>query len=156
MGTYDRTRALRIDPAISYSAYPGGTAGDSPNAIAVDADGNAYITGATSSFNFPVTPGALQTTFPSTNKTVAFVAKLNPSGTGLVYTTFLGGSGINGGDSANAIAVDASGNAYVAGITGSANFPVTQGALSNGSVDQQMLSLPKSIRRARHLSMEPI
>ena len=131
IGSYDRMRTLRIDPVISYSTYLGGTAGDSPNAVAVDAVGNAYVTGATSSFNFPVTPGALQTSFPSSNATVAFVAKLNPSGTGLVYTTFLGGSGVNGGDSANAIAVDAGGNAYVAGATGSANFPVTQGALAS-------------------------
>jgi hypothetical protein len=138
VGSYNRMGALRIDPVISYSTYLGGTSGDSPNALAVDAAGNAYIAGATSSFNFPVTPGALQTAFPSTDETVAFVAKLNPTGTGLVYTTFLGGSGINGGDMANAIAVDASGNAYVAGTTGSANFPVTQGSISStlsGSTD---------------------
>jgi hypothetical protein len=138
VGDYDRSRPLRIDPVITYSTYLGGTSGDSPNAVFVDAAGNAYITGATSSYNFPVTAGSLQTSFPSTTETVAFVAKLNPTGTGLVYTTFLGGSGVNGGDSANAIAVDASGNAYVAGTTGSANFPVTQGALSttlNGPTD---------------------
>ena len=130
ISAYDHSRELRIDPAITYSTYLGGTSNDSPNAIALDSAGNAYIAGSTSSFNFPVTPGALQTSYPGVFETVAFVAKLNATGTAVVYTTFLGGSGINAGDSANAIAVDSAGNAYVAGTTGSANFPVTNGSLS--------------------------
>ncbi len=130
VGSYDHTKELRIDPSITYSTYLGGSADDSPNAIATDAAGNTYIAGSTSSFDFPVTPGALQTIYPGTFETIAFVAKLNASGTGLVYTTFLGGSGIYAGDAANAIAVDAAGNVYVGGTTGSTNFPVTAGALS--------------------------
>jgi hypothetical protein len=125
---YDHTRELRIDPSITYSTYLGGTSNDSPNAIVLDSSGNAYIAGSTSSFNFPVTGGALQTSFPGIFQTVAFVAKLNSTGSGLIYTTFLGGTGLNAGDSANAIAVDSLGNAYVAGTTGSTNFPVTAGA----------------------------
>jgi Bacterial Ig domain/Beta-propeller repeat/Viral BACON domain/Putative binding domain, N-terminal len=135
---YDLSKELRIDPSITYSTYLGGTSEDSPNAIATDASGNAYITGSTSSFNFPVSPGALQNLYPGTFETIAFVAKLNAAGTGLVYATFLGGSGIYAGDSANAIAVDGAGNAYVGGTTGSTNFPVTAGAVSTtlgGSTD---------------------
>ena len=64
LGSYNRRRPLRIDPVISYSTYLGGTVNDSPNAIAVDAAGNAYITGATSSFNFPVTRELCSPRFP--------------------------------------------------------------------------------------------
>jgi hypothetical protein len=127
---YDHHRELRIDPSITYSTYLGGASDDSPNAIAVDAAGNTYIAGTTSSYNFPVTAGSLETLYPGTFETVAFVAKLNAAGTGLIYTTFLGGNGFNGGDSANGIAVDGNGNVYVAGTTGSTNFPVTAGALA--------------------------
>ena len=132
LGSYDRARPLVIDPVLQYSTYLGGSAGAQANAIAVDTAGNAYVAGNTGSTDFPVTPGAFQ----STNKAAAnglgtvFVTKLNSSGTALVYSTYLGGSGqsINGGDVANGIAVDSSGNAYVTGSTYSADFPVTQGA----------------------------
>jgi hypothetical protein len=138
LGDYDVDREVRIDPSITYSTYLGGGSSDSINAIAVDAAGNAYLAGTTSSFNFPTTPGSVQPVFPGIYETVAFVAKLNPSGSRLIYTTFLGGSGINAGDAANGIAVDSSGNVYVGGTTGSPNFPVTAGAISttlNGPTD---------------------
>ena len=123
LGSYDRAKPLVIDPALVYSTLLGG--GDMGNAIAVDAAGNAYVAGSTGSADFPVTPGAFQTTDHVANGSTAFVTKLNPSGTALVYSTYLGGTG---GEIANALAVDSTGNAYVAGSTLSADFPVTQGA----------------------------
>jgi len=101
-----------------YSTYLGGGGKDSGNGIAVDAGGNAYVTGFTSSTNFPTTANPLQPT--SGGGDDAFVTKLNAAGSALVYSTYLGG---NGGDSGNGIAVDAAGNAYVTGVTSSTNFP---------------------------------
>jgi hypothetical protein len=91
--------------------------------IAVDSAGNAYVAGITDSTNFPTTPGAFQTTYGGPSSGLlgdAFVTKLNPTGTGLVYSTYLGGSGQDG---ATSIAVDAAGDAYVTGMTRSTNFP---------------------------------
>src|SRR5207302_3833070 len=97
--------------------------GDTAEGIAVDASGNAYVTGPATSVDFPITAGAFQTTLRGSGD--AFVTKLNPSGSALVYSTYLGGSGADGAD---AIAVDTVGNAYVAGVTGSIDFPTTLGA----------------------------
>src|SRR5205085_4429825 len=121
VGAYDPSVALVIDPTVVYSTYLGGSDGDVGNGIAVDAVGDAYVTGDTGSTNFPTTAGAFQTT----GSTGAFVTKLNPAGSGLLYSTYLGG---NRGASAHGIAVDAAGNAYVTGVTGSTNFPTTPGA----------------------------
>ncbi len=101
-----------------YSTFLGGNAGDEGNGIAVDSFGNAYVTGSTASTNFPIT-GAIQAT--NNGSFDAFVTKINAAGTGLFYSTYLGGS-VN--DIANGIALDSSGNAYIAGSTNSANFPV--------------------------------
>jgi hypothetical protein len=119
--------------ALDYSTYLGGNSDDYGMRIALDALSNAYVTGYTSSFRasgppsyveFPVTPGAAQTTHSGTPDD-AFVSKLNPSGSALVYSTYLGGSKFDrGGD----IAVDSSGNAYVAGDTQSTDFPTTPGS----------------------------
>jgi hypothetical protein len=113
LGPYDHTQPLVIDPVLSYSTYLGGTSNDVAYGIAVDSSGNAYITGTTGSTNFPTVNSQ-----PSTPG--VFVAKLNPTGSALVYSSFLGGS--NGG-TAQGIAVDSSGNAYVTGSTTSTNFP---------------------------------
>jgi hypothetical protein len=124
----DTAFVAKLNPtgtALVYSTYLGGSYGESANAIAVDAAGNAYVAGQTASTDFPVTPGAFQTTNHAAGGPTSFIAKLNPTGTALVYSTYLGG---NVFDSANAIAVDAAGNAYVAGQTGSTDFPVTPGA----------------------------
>jgi hypothetical protein len=109
---------------LIYSTFLGGTGGDHPNGITLDAQENAYVAGETESFNFPTTTGAFQLQNTSDNGN-AFVTKLNPAGTALVYSTYLGGNG--GGDGAEAIAVDSSGDAYVTGYTNSRYFPTTAG-----------------------------
>ncbi|MGH9282958.1 MAG: SBBP repeat-containing protein, partial [Acidimicrobiales bacterium] len=121
LGAYDASRPLVIDPAVVYSTFVGGPIGDAVNGIAVDGAGNAYVAGSTTSPDFPTTPGAAQTTKGAGTTDDAFVAKFNPAGNGLVYSTFLGGGAA---DVANAIALDGSGNAYVAGTTSSTNFPM--------------------------------
>jgi len=114
IGAYDRTKTLVIDPVIVYSTYLGGSGGDGAYAVALDANGSAYVTGVTGSTNFP-TKDPFQAGFAS-----AFVSKFDPAGNELVYSTYLGGSN---GNSANGIAVDAGGNAYIAGSTTSTDFP---------------------------------
>ncbi|MDQ6666060.1 MAG: SBBP repeat-containing protein, partial [Acidobacteriota bacterium] len=118
--------------ALSYSTYLGGSRDDRGAGIAVDAGGNAYVTGGTLSKNFPVA-NALQPT--SGGSQDAFVTKLSPTGRTLIYSTYLGGSGGTPGrpETGNGIAVDSLGSAYVAGVTSSANFPVTAGAFQGAS-----------------------
>jgi hypothetical protein len=117
VASYDPGKTLVIDPVLVYSTYLGGSGFDQGSGIAVDSSGNAYVTGYTESTNFP-TVHPLQAVYAGNGD--AFVAKLNPSGSALVYSTYLGGSG---GDGASGIAVDSSGNAYVTGGTESTNFP---------------------------------
>ncbi|MBI1765270.1 MAG: SBBP repeat-containing protein [Acidobacteria bacterium] len=105
-----------------YSTYLGGAGTDSGRSIAVDADGNAYIAGRTTSANFPVV-NAFQNARRGTSD--GFVAKLNVAGNGLLYSTYLGGSSSDEGFS---LAVDTSRNAYVTGDTSSSDFPTTAGA----------------------------
>jgi hypothetical protein len=117
----------------TYSTYLGGTTGDDAGrGIAVDAAGNAYVTGFTASTDFPTTGGAFQTAFGGGGLD-AFVVKLNPAGSSLVYGTYLGGAG---SDVGLGIAIDTGQNAYVTGGTFSANFPtaagVSQTALAGG------------------------
>jgi hypothetical protein len=109
--------------ALIYSTYLGGSNADEGFGITVDNAGDAFITGITESLNFPVTPGAFQPANRGSRD--AFVTKLNPTGTTLVYSTYLGGTVRDDGQH---IVVDGAGNAYVAGFTGSLNFPVTPGA----------------------------
>jgi uncharacterized repeat protein (TIGR01451 family) len=117
----------RFDPTgnLLFSTYLGGSQaafGDANTiglAIALDSLGNAYITGNTYSTNFPVTPNAFRS--KNVGNTAAFVTKLNPTGTALPYSTYVGG---NTNDSGNAIAVDGLGNIYLAGETSSSNFPL--------------------------------
>ncbi len=93
----------------------------------MDAAGNAYVTGNTTSSDFPTTSDAFQTTFGGGPPRFgdAFVSKLNPTGSALVYSTYLGGNDIDNG---TGIAVDVAGNAYVAGYSFSSNFPTISGA----------------------------
>jgi hypothetical protein len=111
--------------AIGYFGYLGGSGLDRGHAIAIDAATNAYVTGITSSTNFPFTAGAFATTYGG-GSFDAFVTKVNPFGTApLVYSTYLGGSG---DDRGQGIALDSAGDAHVAGRTASSNFPTTPGA----------------------------
>lgn len=121
--------------ALIYSTYLGGQYSDYGNGIALDREGNVYVTGATDSTNFPTTAGAFQGT--RAGGTDAFVTKLNAAGSGLLYSTYLGGkksgkdifgSKLPGFDWAEAIAVDDFGNAYVTGETDSQDFPILVGA----------------------------
>ena len=123
IGAYDKTKPLIIDPTLAYSTYLGGSAEDEGGGIAVDTSGNAYVTGETHSSNFPTTSGAFNTTLKGGED--VFITKLNAAGSAVLYSTYLGG---NGGEIGRGIAVDAAGNAYVSGITSSADFPVTPGA----------------------------
>lgn len=116
---------------LLYSTYLGGTASDEGQGVALDTAGSAYVTGFTTSPDFPTTPLAFQTGFAGNND--AFVTKLNTAGSGLVYSTFLGGSGFDFGI---AISVDSAGNAYVVGTTSSANFPTTLGTVQAGLAGQ--------------------
>jgi hypothetical protein len=112
--------------ALDYSTFLGGESVDESNGIAVDTSGRAYVTGRTSSFNYPTTPGAFDTTFNVSRGTSdAFVTKLNAAGSALDYSTFLGGDDSEGG---SGIAVDTSGSAYVTGSTSSGRYPTTPGA----------------------------
>ena len=122
---------------LVYSTYLGGSDVDFGAGIAVDTSGNVYVTGSTYSSDFPTTAGAFQTTFSGFED--AFVTEFNPTGTGLVYSTYLGGSG---DDFGGGIAVDTSGNAYVTGVTQSGDFPTTAGAFQTtlGGVDDAFVT----------------
>jgi uncharacterized repeat protein (TIGR01451 family) len=127
VGKYDKTRPLVIDPVLSYSTFLGGTNSDYSRGIAVDSAGNAYVTGQTYSFNYPVTIDGYDTTYA--NYADVCVTKLNADGSAIVYSTYLGG---NSDDIGYGIAIDSSGSAYVTGLTSSADYPTTPGAYQTG------------------------
>jgi beta-propeller repeat-containing protein len=118
---------LTSSGAISYSTFLGGASAEHAGGIAIDSSGNAYVAGGTFSSNFPL---ANPVQSGNGGGEDAFVTKLNSTGTAILYSTYLGGNGgtVANPEQANAIAVDASGNAYVAGVTNSSNFPVSAGA----------------------------
>jgi uncharacterized repeat protein (TIGR01451 family) len=136
VAAYDHARPLVVDPVLAYSTFLGGSGFDYALAVTVDKQGNAYVGGITCSTNFPTTAGSYAPNPPvkdpggctygtDQNGESAFITKLNPAGSALVFSTYLGG-GYE--DVALAIAVDSSENVYVGGYTGSINFPVTAGA----------------------------
>jgi uncharacterized repeat protein (TIGR01451 family) len=118
VNSYDSALPLVIDPVISYSTLLGGSSSDAAISMAVDSTGAVYLAGFTASYDFP-TANPVQNLSGGGND--AFVAKLNAAGNGLIYCTYLGGTG---DDRASGIAVDAAGSAYVTGSTASKNFPV--------------------------------
>jgi hypothetical protein len=122
VAVYDPKRALVIDPVLSYSTYLGGSSADGCVGIAIDSSGNAYVTGNTDSIDFP-TVNPVQASYRGGDQAYgdAFVAKLNTTGSALLYSTYLGGSSEDNG---SGIAVDSSGNAYVTGFTTSTDFRV--------------------------------
>ncbi|MBZ5720297.1 MAG: SBBP repeat-containing protein [Acidobacteriia bacterium] len=139
LADYARSRQLVIDPSVSYATYIGGTGEDQASAVAVDsATGDAYITGEAGGASFPGSGsygGGLHD---------AYVFKLDSTGTTQLYSTLLGGGG---DDSGNAIAIDGSGNAYIAGGTNSLNFPVTAGVFQttlNGTSNAFVAKLDSS------------
>jgi uncharacterized repeat protein (TIGR01451 family) len=133
-GTCSTAWAVQVNiagSALNYATYLGGSGGlgEAAYGVTVDANDNAYIVGITGSPNFPVTSNVVQSSCGTDTKCNGtydgFVTKLNPTGSGLTYSTFLGGSGY---DFLSGVAVDNNGDAYVAGGTVSTNFPVTPGA----------------------------
>jgi hypothetical protein len=124
---------LNTRGSLAYSTYVGGEGFDNGVGVAVDKKGSAYVTGSTFSANFPTTPGVFDRTYDSEDD--AFVIKLNPTGTALAYSTYLGGEGV---DEGFGIAVDRWGNVYVAGETDAQDFPTTHHAFDsthNGGFD---------------------
>ena len=121
------TKMNPMGSALLYSTYLGGSSlVNSSRAIAIDAAGNAYVTGFTRSTDFPITPGAFQTVLQGIEN--VFVTKLNPAGSGLVYSTYLGGTRF---DQGFGIAVDTTGSAYVTGDAESPDFPTANAIQPN-------------------------
>ena len=119
LGRYHKNQALVIDPAVVYSTFLGGSGGDVAYAVGVDSAGNAYVGGETNSTNFPNVTAEQGS---SGGNGDGFISKLNPTGTQLLYSTYIGGSGA---DSVTALAVDSKGDAFVTGQTSSSNFPIS-------------------------------
>ncbi len=129
-GFYDGfvTKLNPAGTALIYSTYLGGGSLDYAFRVVVDVNGYAYVTGYSSSSNFPTTAGAYRTTFPGAFYGDAYVVKLNLTGTGLVYSTWLGGNSSNSGDTGDGLAIDGNGDVYLTGTAASSNFPTTAGA----------------------------
>ncbi|MFN0107511.1 MAG: SBBP repeat-containing protein [Blastocatellia bacterium] len=125
LGRYDHDKPLVIDPILLYSTFVGGSGSDTGRGIAVDKEGNAYVVGETSSADFPVV-NPIQPQLTSNFSSDVFVLKINPSGSALIYATYLGGASA---EVAYSVAVGNDGAAYLTGHTFSNNFPTTTGAL---------------------------
>lgn len=127
---YDSREPLIVDPVLIYSTYLGGELDDTAFAVAVDPLGKAIVTGVTFSLHFPTTTGALtQSPLASNPNGVVFVTEMDPTGTELLYSSYIGGSG---GDAGFGVAVDLAGRIYVTGETTSTDFPTTATALKPG------------------------
>jgi Abnormal spindle-like microcephaly-assoc'd, ASPM-SPD-2-Hydin/Beta-propeller repeat len=136
------TKLNSTGSVLLYSTFLGGTDNETVRGLAADVSGNTYITGYTTSSDFPTTPGTYDTSYNGSSD--GFVTKLNSSGSALLYSTFLGGTGNDGPD---ALAIDGGGNAYVTGNSGSLDFPTTAGAYDtshNGGYDAFIAKLNSS------------
>jgi len=130
LGKYDRSLAVVVDPVLEFATYVGGSGDDYPSGLAVDASGAVYVAGQTSSSNFPVATAFMKTG-------LGFILKLDPTGSSLLYSTYLGGSNY---EHLLALALDKQGNVIVTGTTASTDFPLVNpfqsknngGAGSNG------------------------
>jgi hypothetical protein len=150
-GGYDGFVA-KLNPGgttLVYSTYLGGSGTDTAAGIAVDPSGNAYVTGGTTSTDFPgMNSGSLQSANGG-GASDAFVAELNPAGSALVYSTYLGG---NGADVAASIRLDSTNNIYIAGYTGSTNFPLgaspVQSTYGGGTYDAFIAKLSATVTGA--------
>jgi hypothetical protein len=138
LGSYDHRQPLVIDPVLTYSTFVGGSSNDGATAIKIDPVGNAYITGGTTSTDFPTVSGAAQSAYGGSSGSCmtfafecgdAFVTKIDASGNSALFSTYLGGSQ---NDTAFGLAVDSTGSAYIVGETYSSNFPHTSGAFQTG------------------------
>src|SRR3989338_4564096 len=127
VGDYDKTRELIIDPLLA-STFVGGSDNDSASAIAIDSSGNVYIAGKTTSSNYP----AYEYDISQNKNEDVFVSKFSSDLKTLISSTFIGGSK---NDSANAIAIDSSGNVYIAGKTTSSDYPATSGSYDSSFND---------------------
>jgi hypothetical protein len=149
LGDYDHSKALVIDPALAYGTFLDGNNYERYTGFLVDAAGYAYILGSTGSSDFPTTPGAYQPTFTTQNdNSEVFVTKLNQNGSGLVWSTFIGGTGPNNQSIPSGFTMDASGNVYIVGGSADSSFnsttqtttwytstfPVTAGAYNTAEV----------------------
>ena len=128
-GAYDPEYPLVIDPVLIYSSYLGGSFDDAAMGIAVDREGNAYVTGYTSSPNFPINSASIYYSLNGTCSDI-FVTKVSPDGKELLYSTYLGGDNSDGG---SGIAVNDTGVAFVTGFTTSLGFPVVDGNPKNAN-----------------------
>ena len=125
LGDYDAARTLVIDPVVSYATYLGGNNFEQGMAVAVDSAGNAYVAGFTASSDFPLV-NALDRSLGKKGDVDVFITKMNSAGTGVVWSTYLGGSASS--DRAVGVAVDAAGSVYITGTTSGADFPTTSNA----------------------------
>ena len=136
---YDRSKPLILDPILNYSTYLGGSGDENyilPVGIAVDASGDTFVAGETTSVDFPAGTNAGITINPNPNPNsgASYVAELNPAGTQLLYSTYLVGTTTTLGDGASGVAVDSTGKVYVAGATFAAGFP-TKNPIAGFSAD---------------------
>jgi hypothetical protein len=155
-GAYDGTHNGHFDVFVAkldasgsellWATFLGGERGDEAKAVVVDASGAVVVTGYTWSYEFPATPGAYDESFNGVDD--AFVVKLSPSGSELVWSTFLGGDQVDHG---RAVSVDGAGNVIVTGHTLSGDFPVTEGAYDGSFNGEEDAFVTKIDRRGRAL-----